>query len=129
MLIAAQNRSSSSTAPRVRSRVDQLVQLAEALQAPVVDRLGRMNFPTNHYLWSQLPVAWEADLILALDVGDLFDVVGDVRTSRTVDDHAHQTRHEGHLDRRRAERPASQLPDKQRFYQPDYPVAGDSKQH
>ena len=31
-------------------RADLLVQLAELLQAPVVDQAGRMNFPNTHHL-------------------------------------------------------------------------------
>ena len=30
--------------------VERLVALAEALQAPVVNQFGRMNFPNTHYL-------------------------------------------------------------------------------
>ena len=31
--------------------IKRLVELAEALNAPVVDIGGRMNFPTTHYLY------------------------------------------------------------------------------
>ena len=129
MLIAAQNPVIVvDRATRTQAGVDQLVQLAEALQAPVVDRLGRMNFPTNHYLWSQLPVAWEADLILALDVGDLFDVVGDVPdiTNRKTIMHIKPGTKVISIDAE-LNVPQANYQDKQRFYQPDYPVAGDSE--
>ena len=65
-------------AARTPAGVELLVKLAEALQAPVVDMLGRMNFPSNHYLWSLPFVVTQADVLLALDVGDLLPVVGSV---------------------------------------------------
>jgi thiamine pyrophosphate-dependent acetolactate synthase large subunit-like protein len=129
MLVAAQNPVIVvDRATRTQAGVDLLVQLAEALQAPVVDRLGRMNFPTNHYLWSQLPVAWQADLILALDVGDLFDVVGDVPdiTNRKTIMHIRPGTKVISIDAE-LNVPQANYQDKQRFYQPDYPVAGDSE--
>jgi acetolactate synthase-1/2/3 large subunit len=50
-----------------------LVELAELLQAPVMDRLQRMNFPTRHPLNGSGDIA-SADLILALEVSDLWNV-------------------------------------------------------
>jgi acetolactate synthase-1/2/3 large subunit len=37
-------------AVRTQAAMDTLVKLAESLNAPVIDLLGRMNFPTSHYL-------------------------------------------------------------------------------
>jgi acetolactate synthase-1/2/3 large subunit len=53
-----------------------LVELAELLQAPVVNMRGRMNFPNSHHL-SQPPgqLYAQADLILGLEVGDFWNVV------------------------------------------------------
>jgi len=53
-----------------------LVELAELLQAPVVNLRGRMNFPNSHHL-SQPPgqLYNQADLILGLEVGDFWNVV------------------------------------------------------
>ncbi len=53
-----------------------LVELAELLQAPVVNMRGRMNFPSGHHL-SQPPgqLYAQADLILGLEVGDFWNVV------------------------------------------------------
>jgi thiamine pyrophosphate-dependent acetolactate synthase large subunit-like protein len=55
---------------RTPAGIDLVVELAETLQAPVQDRHFRMNFPTRH------PLAGgsigEADVILALEVGDLW---------------------------------------------------------
>ncbi len=59
-----------------------LIALAEALQAPVVDLGGRMNFPNTHPL-HQLgahSIVREADVVLMLEVADPFGVL------YTVDD-------------------------------------------
>jgi len=59
--------------------VDLLVELAEALQAPVVDLQGRMNFPNTHYLWQGRNVLARADVILGLELNDPWGVVNTVR--------------------------------------------------
>src|SRR5580658_185708 len=76
-------------AARTPAGVRSLIALAELLQAPVVDRHGRMNFPTNHYLNGSDAQIERADVILALEVGDLYSVVNFIvddiaRTSRRV---------------------------------------------
>ncbi|HEY7492174.1 MAG TPA: thiamine pyrophosphate-binding protein [Candidatus Tectomicrobia bacterium] len=61
--------------------VPHLVQLAELLAIPVVDRGGRFNFSNTHplnltdALGELLP---QADVVLALDVLDLFGILGQV---------------------------------------------------
>ncbi|HEX2332915.1 MAG TPA: thiamine pyrophosphate-binding protein [Burkholderiales bacterium] len=58
---------------RDQQGVRALVALAEALQAPVVDLGGRMNFPTPHYLCHndrRRELVREADVVLLLEVGD-----------------------------------------------------------
>jgi len=52
----------------------QLVQLAETLQAPVVDLGGRMNFPNTHPLYQtgKRGLMKEADVVLLLEVADPF---------------------------------------------------------
>ncbi len=58
-----------------------LVQLAEALQAPVVDTRGRMNFPNRHPLNHTerlAAVMRQADIVLALEPRDLFATLSDV---------------------------------------------------
>jgi acetolactate synthase I/II/III large subunit len=50
--------------------VDRLVELAELLQAPV-SSVGRMNFPSHHPLSGRPPIG-EVDLILALNVQDIY---------------------------------------------------------
>jgi acetolactate synthase-1/2/3 large subunit len=58
---------------RSQEGVKLLVELAEALQAPVLDLGGRMNFPTTHYLCrsgDRRSLAAEADVALLLEVAD-----------------------------------------------------------
>lgn len=61
--------------------VSHLVQLAELLAIPVIDRGGRFNFPNTHALDftdAADEVLPQADVILALDVLDLFGALGSV---------------------------------------------------
>lgn len=69
-------------AARTPVGMKRLVELAEALEAPVVDRLGRLNFPTDHYLnhtgrYGRLVA--EADVILGLELFDFWGSVHRVR--------------------------------------------------
>lgn len=59
--------------------VDLLVELAEALQAPVVNQGGRMNFPSHHYLSQGSGVIAQGDVILGLE---LYDTWGTINTLR-----------------------------------------------
>ena len=55
--------------------VARLVALAEALQAPLIDRLGRMNFPNDHYLFQlsrRRELIAQADVILGLEMTDMW---------------------------------------------------------
>jgi thiamine pyrophosphate-dependent acetolactate synthase large subunit-like protein len=59
-----------------------LVQLAEALQAPVCDSNNRMNFPWRHPLNQsrrQRALLGEADVVLALEPGDPYGVFSSVK--------------------------------------------------
>ena len=50
-----------------------MVELAEALNAPVIDIGGRMNFPTTHYLNrsnDRRQLIGQADVVLMLEVAD-----------------------------------------------------------
>jgi acetolactate synthase I/II/III large subunit len=58
---------------RTPNGVKLLVELAELLQAPVMDRRQRMNFPTRHPLYGTGSLA-AADVVLALEVPDLWNV-------------------------------------------------------
>jgi acetolactate synthase-1/2/3 large subunit len=68
-------------AARTAEGVGWVVRLAEALNAPVIDRGSRMNMPTNHYLnqtFRQKPLLAGADVILGLELTDLWGLLNDV---------------------------------------------------
>src|SRR5947209_12970167 len=52
-----------------------LVQLAEALQALVVDQGGRMNFPNIHYLRRPPTAVNNADVVLGMELSDYWGTV------------------------------------------------------
>jgi thiamine pyrophosphate-dependent acetolactate synthase large subunit-like protein len=69
-------------AARTPGAIAKLVELAEAIQAPVIDQRGRMNFPSRHPLnqserGGQLLAA--ADVILGLELTDFWGTVSAVR--------------------------------------------------
>jgi thiamine pyrophosphate-dependent acetolactate synthase large subunit-like protein len=108
--------------------VERLVALAEALQAPVVNRFGRMNFPNTHHLSQGGGVIASADVILGLELFDSWGVVNSLR------DRAHK-------DVQRVARPDAKLIDIgvkdlfmrsnyqsfQRFSPADLSIAGDAQ--
>jgi acetolactate synthase I/II/III large subunit len=115
---------------RTPAGMERLVQLAETLQIPVVDIGNRMNFPTNHHLYAAFdrPLIAQADVILALEVGDLFSLVGDVPdfpirqtvmrikpTTTVISLNSMYLQGQGNYQ------------DQQRFYQPTMPIAGDAE--
>jgi thiamine pyrophosphate-dependent acetolactate synthase large subunit-like protein len=66
---------------RSQEGVKLMVELAEALNAPVVDQLGRMNFPTTHYLCRSSDgraLVRDADVILFLEVGDPWGMMNSI---------------------------------------------------
>ena len=74
MLASAQNPVIlADRACRSQEGMKRMVELAEALNAPVVDVGGRMNFPTTHYLsrsGDRRSVIGQADVALLLEVAD-----------------------------------------------------------
>ncbi|HEY4370397.1 MAG TPA: thiamine pyrophosphate-dependent enzyme [Burkholderiales bacterium] len=62
-------------AARTANGVPLLVQLAELLQARVVDQGGRMNFPRTHYLSAGPGVVGNADVIIGMEVADFWATV------------------------------------------------------
>lgn len=52
-----------------------LIELAETLNAPVINRYGRMNFPNTHYLSSGGGAITRADVVLGLELTDFFGTV------------------------------------------------------
>ena len=79
-------------AARTAAGVQHLIELAETLQAPVVDQGGRMNFPSRHPLnqsSAARQLVAEADVILGLELTDFWGTVSAVRdgltrTSRSI---------------------------------------------
>jgi acetolactate synthase-1/2/3 large subunit len=57
-------------AARTENGMRLLVQLAEALQARVVDMGGRMNFPKTHYLSAGVAAVNNADVIIGMELSD-----------------------------------------------------------
>jgi acetolactate synthase-1/2/3 large subunit len=62
-------------AARSQEGVDLLVQLAELLQAPVVDQGNRMNFPNTHPLSRPASVINQADVVIGLELSDYWATV------------------------------------------------------
>jgi len=60
---------------RSENGVRLLVQLAELLQAQVIDQGGRMNFPKTHYLSRPPTAVSNADVILGLELADFWATV------------------------------------------------------
>jgi acetolactate synthase I/II/III large subunit len=70
--------------------IDRLVELAETLQAPVIDQLGRMNFPSRHPLnqsQQSSGLIANADVILGLELEDFWGTVN------SFSDQLHRTSH------------------------------------
>lgn len=113
---------------RTQAGVTALVALAEALQAPVVDKLARMNFPTNHYCNASPAVANRADVILALDPSDLFSIVNGLEdtTERIVERKVKADCKIITIDAQLLVG-GGNYQDKQRFFQADLPVAADAE--
>src|SRR6266849_8827137 len=93
LLVAAENPVIvADRAARTPAGMARLIELAEALQAPVIDQGGRMNFPSHHPLnqsnGGRQTIA-NADVILGLELWDFWGTVDAfrdslVRTSRSI---------------------------------------------
>jgi acetolactate synthase-1/2/3 large subunit len=83
MLVAAENPVIvADRAARTPAGMKLLVDLAEALQAPVIDQGGRMNFPTRHALnhtERSRALVGAADVILGLELTDFWGTVHSFR--------------------------------------------------
>src|SRR6202171_6014513 len=67
---------------RTPTGLAQLIELAEALQAPIVDLGGRMNFPTRHPLNQSdrnRALVADADVVLGLEVADFYGALHNYR--------------------------------------------------
>ena len=73
---------------RTQGGIDLLVELAETLQAPVIDQAARMNFPTRHPLNQssrRTAVVANADVIMGLEATDFWSALN------TMHDQVHRT--------------------------------------
>ena len=93
LLVAAENPVLvADRAARTPAGMKLLVDLAEALQAPVIDQWGRLNFPVRHPLNhsdNARGLIANADVILGLELTDFWGTVNayrdqQVRTSRSI---------------------------------------------
>lgn len=76
MLVAAENPVIVvDRVARTPNGIRALVELAELLQAPVVDQGGRMNFPNTHYLRRPPGVIAQSDLVLGMELSDFWGTV------------------------------------------------------
>ena len=67
---------------RTEAGMKHLIELAEFLQAPVIDRAGRMNFPSRHPLSQsdrRRALVASADVILGLELGDYWGSIHSMR--------------------------------------------------
>ena len=77
---------------RTQTGMARLVELAETLQCPVIDQLGRINFPSRHPLnhtFRSRAVVSQADVILAIEMNDIWGALNSlsdriIRTSRQI---------------------------------------------
>ncbi len=105
-----------------------LVELAELLQAPVIDQQGRMNFPTNHYLNHTQRAATlirSADVVLGLEVNDMWGTLNRLR-DRVYRDVVRRARDDVHVITISSEALylKSNYQDFQRYYPVDNNIAG-----
>ena len=62
-------------AARTPAGIPLLIELAELLQAPVVDQGNRMNFPNTHYLKRPPVVVQQADVVIGMELSDYWATV------------------------------------------------------
>jgi acetolactate synthase-1/2/3 large subunit len=77
-------------AARTQAGMEHLVELAELLQAPVIDQAGRMNFPTLHPLNQSTrgpALIAVADVILGLELDSFWSTVNSFRDQLQVTSH------------------------------------------
>jgi acetolactate synthase I/II/III large subunit len=132
MLVAAENPVVvCDRMARTPAGMARLVELAETLQCAVVDRAGRLNFPSRHPLnqtFRGRAVASQADVILAIEVNDVWSVVNAfsdriVRTSRSIRKPGAQTITLGNRDLDMK----SNYQDFARYQEVDLAIAGDGE--
>jgi len=78
-------------AARTPAGIALLVELAELLQARVIDQGGRMNFPKTHYLSTPPSAIGSADVILGLELSDFWGTVNAFTDNNLNDGHGTQS--------------------------------------
>lgn len=131
MLVAAQNPVIlADRACRSQEGMKRMVELAEALNAPVVDIGGRMNFPTTHFLChseAKRSLIGQADVVLLLEVADPWGQFN------SISDPAHEYRRLSKADVKVIHislgdtLTKSNYQDMQRFMPVDLPISGDAQ--
>jgi thiamine pyrophosphate-dependent acetolactate synthase large subunit-like protein len=131
MLVAAENPVIlADRACRSQEGMKLLVELAEALSAPVIDIGGRMNFPMNHFLCrsgDRRSLVGQADVALLLEVADPWGQFN------TVSDPHHEYRRLAKPDVKVIHislgdtLTKSNYQDMQRFMPADLPISGDAQ--
>lgn len=132
MLVAAENPVIiADRLARTAAGMQRLIELAEVLQAPVIDKLGRLNFPTDHYLnftWGGPAAVAQADVILGLEIQNFWGSVnrmrdGVKREAQAVASADARLIQLGSTDFYRK----SNYQDFQRYIGPDLSIAGDGE--
>ncbi len=118
-------------AARTENGMRLIVELAEALQASVIDQGGRMNFPRTHYLRRGRNAVANADVIIGMELADYWGTVNGwtdngeagigVNRSRIKPDTRLISISAAELNTK------SNYQDFQRFQSVDVPMAGDSE--
>ena len=108
--------------------VERLVALAEALQAPVVNQFGRMNFPNTHYLSQGAAAVAQADVVLGLELFDTWGVINTMR-DRVHRDAVRRARPDARVISIGANDlfTKSNYQNFQRYYPSDLAIAGDAQ--
>ncbi len=108
--------------------VQRLVALAEALQAPVVNQFGRMNFPNTHYLSQGAGAVAQADVVLGLELFDTWGVINSLR-DRVHRDSVRKARPDARVISIGSNDlfTRSNYQNFQRFYASDLSIAGDAQ--
>jgi acetolactate synthase-1/2/3 large subunit len=115
---------------RSQAGLENIITLAESLQIPVMDLLNRMCFPTNHHLYAAFDrqLIGQADVILGLELSDLFGVVADVAdlpervTSMRIKPGCAVVSINAMYNQG-----AGNFQDQQRFFEPAMAIAGDTE--
>ena len=108
--------------------VERLAALAEALQAPVVNQFGRMNFPNTHYLSQGAAAVAQADVVLGLELFDTWGVINSLR-DRVHRDSVRKARPDARVISIGSNDlfTRSNYQNFQRFYPSDLSIAGDAQ--